>query len=389
MKDNSADTINVELLRAMSKKLEAEQSPKMKGEVGSLFRPESTHDFFNRLREEEATHHDPNLGSDVISDAEKILMAQEPGLVDKWEAQFDVWLNQESPLALFEASLRISKCTDATVRGFLYVARRYMKYTNFAPTFLKDELQSYLLSLDIAGFAPNTIELNRTALRRWLKALELPWPFGNIIMHKDIEEDESPAPSFSKEQITQLISLVKEKGTPEQQYYFALSTTWGFRSGELGRITAKNFQWDKNMLVVQTLKRGRKRVHIIPQELTPYLKDFSSIATTYTSTQMSWQFHRWLKQIGFKLPHEQTEDAVDMNDKKKQVRGYGFHAIRHSLVTELVKANIPEILILNSMGWQNKKHSMVHYYAQIPASEADEAVRKNHPFIPLWKWDGE
>ena len=389
MQGNSDGKIKLHqtLLQMMVKDQEAHQPECLRGEVGGLFQPANIRDFFHKLREVSALPYQPNTTSDVIHEAEEILkMAQEPGLVDKWEAQFDTWLNQESPLALFEASLKISKCTEATVRGFLYVARRYMKFTNFDPKFSKEELQAYLLSLDVSGFAPNTIELNKTALRRLLKTLEIEWPFGNIIMHKEIKEDEPQAPVFTREQMAHLISIVKEQGSPEQRYFWVLATTWGFRSGELGKISAKNFKWlegNTGILTVQTLKRGKKRVHFIPQELTPYLKDYSYIATPYTSIQMVQHFHRWCKQLGFPIPKQQTEDTVDMNGKKKQVKGYGWHAIRHSVVTELVKVGVPEIYILNWMGWQSKQ-SMVQYYTVLPSSEADEAVRKNHPFIPLW-----
>jgi integrase len=385
--NNNPFNINQAFLQIMAKEQESRQSSKMRGEVGSLFRDDSITSFFDLLRKEviDSWEPDPAPDSIVISEAERTAkMAQELKVVEVQEDRFQTWLREECPLAKLETFLAVTKRKDGTKKFFRHAAQRYYRFNQFAPEFSDKELFKYLIELDVAGLTPRSIKQHRMALKRWWRVLGYQWPLDGVTVSDEIQE-ETP-PTFSAEQVSRLVSLVKEKGTPEQKYYFALSTVFGCRAGELGNITAKNFQWnddDTGILTVPTLKRGKKRVHHIPEGLTPFLKEYSYMAKPSCNTIMGEKFHRFCKHIGFPIPKMPLKNHVDMNGKKIHVKGYGWHAIRHSLVTELVETHVSEIYISQWMGWKSQQ-SMVRRYAILDALKVDKEVQEKHPFLPLW-----
>ena len=385
--NNNPFNINQAFLEVMSREQQVHQSSKMRGEVGSLFRDDSIKSFFNRLREEviDSWEPDPAPDSIVVSEAEKTLkMAQELDIVDAQEVRFNTWRKSEDcPLAKLETFLKVTKRKEGTKKLFMHAAQRYYKFNKFAPQFTDKELYDYLVELDVSGLAPRSVKQHRIALKRWWRVLDLKWPLEGIVINDDAQEDMPP--TFSKEQIARLISLVKEMGTPEQKFYFTLSTIYGCRAGELGSVTAANFLWDGNggILSLQTLKRGKKRVHSIPEGLTPFLKEYSYVAKPSSNTVMGEKFHRWCRQLGFPIPKMPLKTHVDMNGKKIHVKGYGWHAIRHSIVTELVETHVSEIYISQWMGWKSQQ-SMVRRYAVLDALKVDKEVQEKHPFLPLW-----
>ncbi len=387
--NNNPFNINQAFLELMSREQAAHQPEKLRGEVGSLFRDDSIKSFFDRRREEVRDSWEPDHAPDsiVISEAEKTLkMAQELDIISVQEARFDTWRHSEDcPLTKLETFLTVTKRKQGTRKFFMHAAQRYYKFNKFTPQFTDKELYDYLVELDVSGLAPRSVKQHRMALKRWWRVLGKQWPLEGITVSDEIQEDEPP--TFSKEQITRLIMLVKEKGTPEQKFYFVLSTVFGFRAGELGSITAKNFQWNDDntgTLIVFTLKRGKKRVHHIPEGLTPFLKEYSYVAKPSCNTIMVEKFHRFCKHIGFPIPKMPLKAHVDMNGKRIHVKGYGWHAIRHSVDTALVETNvISEIYISQWMGWKSQQ-SMVRRYAVLDALKVDKEVQEKHPFLPLW-----
>jgi len=384
---NNPFNINQAFLELMSREQEAHQSPKLKGEVGALFRDDNIKSFFDFFRKEviDSWEPDPSPDSIIISEAEKTAkIAQELKIVDIQEDRFNTWLKEECPLAKLETFLTVTKRKEGTKKFFRHAAQRYYKFNNFAPEFSDKELFKYLIELDVAGLAPRSVKQHRMALKRWWRVLDLKWPLDGVTVSEEIQE-ETP-PTFTAEQISRLITLVKTNGDLEIKYYMALSTTFGLRAAELGNVTAKNFQWNDDnagILTVPTLKRGKKRVHAIPEGLTPFLREYSYIAKPSCNTIMGEKFHRFCKHIGFPIPKMPLKDHVDMNGKKIHVKGYGWHAVRHSLVTELVETHVSEIYISQWMGWKSQQ-SMVRRYAILDALKVDKEVQEKHPFLPLW-----
>ena len=68
--------------------------------------------------------------------------------------------------------------------------------------------------------------------------------------------------------------------------------------------------------------------------------------------------------------------------------GYGWHAIRRALVTELVKADVSLLNILRFMRWSEgsvrNEFSMVAIYAHKDQVSIDRSVFKVHPFLEAW-----
>jgi len=177
-------------------------------------------------------------------------------------------------------------------------------------------------------------------------------------------------PTLDYDTVSYLI-LARELLDERERAYLALSTTYGFRRSELASLSQDNFN---HQLVVATVKRGRVRVHSIPNEIRDIV--------------LKYEFHpievSWLSRIFQRILRDAGLDPMP---------GYGFHSIRSSLITQLLLANVNPVVISKWMGWKTLPSEMVQMgvsrmlevYARPEFEEADELVMAHHPFLPFWR----
>jgi hypothetical protein len=74
-----------------------------------------------------------------------------------------------------------------------------------------------------------------------------------------------------------------------------------------------------------------------------------------------------------------------MRMKRQRIKGYGWHAFRHSVVDGLVNAGISSVAINKWIGWQSgdKNAPMVSLYALGEVEES--SILTKHPYLKLWK----
>jgi len=164
--------------------------------------------------------------------------------------------------------------------------------------------------------------------------------------------------------LIQMRDLLDERETA----YLALSTTYGFRRAELASLSKENFN---HHLVVATVKKGRVRVHSIPEEI----KD---IVLGYPFRPID---ESWLSRIFQRIFRD-----VELEHQP----GYGWHSIRSSLVSQLSLRGVSDSIITKFMGWKVMPTGVgvakvLGTYVRPPEEEVDKKIFESHPFLPLWR----
>lgn len=278
------------------------------------------------------------------------------------------WERSENPVRRLEENMVSRRCTEASIKSFVGGARRFMRHCGWEPQFTEREAASFMGTM--AGFKDGTMHYYRSMLKTFYLAMGKPAPFYGQKVHSD-DAEEVAAASFSASQIREIIGLARRKGSPEAQYYLALSTIFGFRRIELGRITPANFNWNgsgqvTSYMAMQCAKHGRKRVHQIPAGLEPYLKGYH--ATPKPSWKMGTKFVEFCEEIGYKPP-----------------KGYSFHAVRHALVTGLIESGLDSLQVDRWMGWRSgQRGSPIMAAIYYSPEKLDEQVMAKHPFLGEW-----
>jgi len=257
-----------------------------------------------------------------------------------------------------------------------------LKFTDFDLQFSHEELRAYLNSLKEQNLKRATIETHRTAIRVWWDVLGLLWPKSKRPKHHlRTEVVVLRPPTFTKERIVEPITLVKERGSPQQRYYFTMASIYAPRAGELGAITARNFDWKDGtgVLTFQPLNHRMPRQHRIPEILIPYLKGYSYEAQGIPSWKMDYPFHYWCNGLGFKLPRPAKKQIPDSIGGIQTEKGHNQHAFRRSLDTELIEAGVREAIISQWMGWNSQPGMVRRYYT--PDLSAANLIMSKHPFL--------
>lgn len=267
---------------------------------------------------------------------------------------------------------------------FRCAANRFWRFCDFdIDNFTKDYLQSFLgqLKREISpktGLfrSASTISYYRNVLRVWFDVLGIDWPLTTRRIHQPTEDRRAKVPSFTYKETVSIIRLVKKYGSEEEKYYFALSTVYFPRRQELGyKITPDSFHWngdDTGVLEFEPIKHGLTRRHLIPKELTPYIKPYSEKVKPVSPWMMSRKFHSFCHHIGFRLPKTAPGQ-----------RGYGWHAPRHTVETELRNHGVDRGRLNRWAGWRTGS-TMADYYDMPDLMELDKKITVKHPFIKIW-----
>jgi len=187
---------------------------------------------------------------------------------------------------------------------------------------------------------------------------------------KPPEKTEVLPPTLDYNTVSYLI-LARELLDERERAYLALSTTYGFRRSELASLSKDNF--NHQLVTVATVKKGRVRVHSIPNEIRDVV--------------LGYKFHpiekSWLSRIFQRILRDAGLDPMP---------GYGFHSIRSSLITQLLLANVNPVVISKWMGWKTLPSEMVQLgvsrmlevYARPSEMETDSIIYSAHPYLSLW-----
>jgi integrase len=235
----------------------------------------------------------------------------------------------------------------------------------------RDDIIKYLVYLRDMGKKQNSINCEMRAIK--LLAKIQGWTYPVLSMPK-VKSDDVYRPLFSLEEMEKIITVGREKLDADSLAYLALSSVYGLRREEISKVDLGNMS--NGHLRVNTLKGGNVTVHLIPVEIKGYLDGYRVIS----KKNMTFRFKSIMRKVGMQLASSDSLRGVEVG---------GWHMIRRSLATELVKAEVSVINIVRFMRWSDslfaKELGMLSVYAKKDQDSVDSEIFKVHPFLRFWK----
>jgi integrase len=299
-------------------------------------------------------------------------MAVSPTRVSSREELLDVYANHLS-----------SK--GSSRKQLLGYASGYLEYAE--GLYNRESVEKYIDHIRTSkNYAPNSIALIFKVIRTVFDRNELDWPFnrGEAPM---VREDDVNAPALDPDIIREMIGAVKDSDNEAAQALLAISTTYGLRQEEIINLTQDDFSFRNRTIYVNTLKHGRQRTHLLPDNIIPYVRPYDFDI----SRSRFFMINLWYT----------MENMISF----KHVEGVGWHAVRRTLDTLLLR-DFPVTDVRSFLRWkQSTSNDMAYRYSktkfvgregvsvEMSADSLsgdqvifakDENGNSKHPFIEEW-----
>jgi len=262
-------------------------------------------------------------------------------------------------------------------------------YIRYAGAFLdkaegldKVSIDRYIETLR-KDYSPGTINFAFRVIRRLFGVNKLDWEYRQGEAPTIGQRDEY-RPQLSPRIIEMLISTAKTgRLFIAEQCFVALSTTYGLRREEIANLQPADINLKAGSIYIATLKFGRERYHLLPQEIKPYLAahDFTQRYAVATVSQM---FKRILVKSG----------AGEL--KKHRL---GWHSIRRPVLEGLVNNGVNVLAARAFLRWKGAAGDLAmpaRYYGNVTVdlgqtepvleeAKGDEKIFEKHPFLEFWR----
>ncbi|MBA7472095.1 hypothetical protein ES707_07415 [subsurface metagenome] len=333
------------------------------------------------MNEQTLTHHFTKIKELKVSVGEDI------GNITEIEKDVLQWFRVENPVSKMTDDLKSRNCSEATIRTYKSVATSFMRMHDFEPQFTLSEFNLFVNSYENAP--TSTRKSYRSILELLWEIQGLTFPLKRRRMHESHSIMPIIPPTLYPDKIARIIKAVKDRGTPEEKYYFCLATVFAPRRIELGEITAQNFMWNgkTGTLIFNPCKHGVTRKHHISEELTPYLKGFSQEVSHHRPDSMTRKFWNFVNHLDLPVPKLSKAEKREYRTKRQRPRQFGWHAFRHGLTVGLSQAGISDTAVNRWMGWRSGSQAspMVSIYFTPEDMDTDSIVMRKHPFLKLWR----
>jgi integrase len=243
---------------------------------------------------------------------------------------------------------------------------------------VRSKIQEYFVKLK-RQYGDGSLGTIWSILRAFFNRNHLEWPFGKGEAPSQ-SEDKKQHPALDPELVKEIILAVREKGSPEEQAFLALSTTYGLRRGELLALTPEEFKLKDRIIYVATLKHGRARSHLIPEEIIPYLEgyDFSQRISLSTLAILWYKIEdkaglTHYPRVGFHSIRRTLNTVLERDFKGEEIKTF----LRHKSGNDMTMAYTATKFITRE-GATNKLAAVL--------SDLDKRVFEVHPFLPAW-WE--
>lgn len=302
------------------------------------------------------------------------------GLVDQERRKVKIKLKPDSVKADEFLSNYERMLSEGNKRFYLHYAKDFLEFAQ-GKELTRETVGSYLNHLkETKNYKQGSLNFVFRVIRTLYRRNGLEWSFRRGEAPQIGQRDENK-PALDPDSIKQMI-MAKERLEADECAFLALSTTYGLRRSEMSQLKPEDVSIKDRLIYIKTLRSGRQRFHLIPQEIIPILSshDFSRKYSEFKMSQLFWSV---VDKSGL-----QPLEAFDL----------GFHSIRRSLLTLLVRSGLDVLLVRNFLRWKGGESSDMpsRYYATSwvgvsgtkPVAEeavADEEVFKVHPFVKFFK----
>ena len=264
------------------------------------------------------------------------------------------------------------------------------QYVSYARNFLdsaaaldKESINKYLAKLKRQGKKTGTVNFAFRVLRTLFNVNKLDWPFrrGEAPL---IRQRDEYKPALDPELIRIMVEAAKNgKLDTSPACFLALSTVYGLRREEMCDLKPGDVDLKAGTIFINTVKFGRERYHLIPEEIKPYLQshDFNQ---RYNLTQMSQLFWVIVNRSGLEA----------LRPKR-----LGWHSIRHTVKTLLDDSGLSLYAVHDFMRWKSVEREFamdVRYHAThfvgleedrvvTEEAESDKEIFEKHPLLEFWR----
>lgn len=233
------------------------------------------------------------------------------------------------------------------------------------PKELSDEaVLTYLDKREKAGDKPRTLKMRFYALKYLFKLYSAPWTLTEREVFSTRERRQRfPQMWFRKEEVMEIIAKAKATCSGQELALLAIATTYGCRRSELADIRREDLDSQGKTITIYARKGGRVATQLLPDVIIPYVEsyDYPRLA----DVAVSLIFNRVLdKTIG-------------------QRHGYGWHAIRRGLATELRNAGVNPDDRYAFLRWS--QGVILETYEQYEIGEVESRIFPVHPYLPTWR----
>lgn len=276
-----------------------------------------------------------------------------------------------------------------TKESYLCMANQYCAWLGDRYPPGDRDVRLYISERRKAGWKEGSLSTLFAALKKLHLANK--WEWGFTKDDRPLPDQDGFTPAFTEEELATLIRN-RDKYSPAETFFLALSLTFGPRREELSRVTKKDLSVDHvnritgditTSILIHTAKKGPPRWMLIPDELLPAILDYKP--DNMCSSGLSYLFHRFCKK-GLGDPYD----------------GYGFHSVRRTLDTlapfNLANARIPLTYWPTYMRWTKRRIGQVfmesamagHYthpeiLDQGDPFSLDRLLLPIHPVLHYWR----
>jgi len=242
------------------------------------------------------------------------------------------------------------------------------------------DLRRYFLFRKENDIATRTRAKEFVQLKTLFEANGWEWTFTRRDKPKPKEDPYQPA--FPPDEVLQLIAA-REDYTDQENFYLAVSTTFGTRRGEMGLITKRDLK--ENTIFIHTEKGGVQRQQPIPEEIVDILSAWRP--RERKGGAINYAFQSIMEKSGLgRRPH------------------WGFHCIRRTLQTLLIinlaKNSYSPSMAGDYLRWSKRSTGMVflgsamaglYSHPEILSAdslELDRICQSVHPFLSAYQSNG-
>ena len=264
---------------------------------------------------------------------------------------------------------------------YLAYARDFLQH---ADNLDRAAVDRYLQLLRRQKRKPGTINFAFRVIRRLFTVNGLPWEYRRGEAPPIGQRDEY-RPQLSTDIIRVMIgAAISGKLHEDESCFLACSTVYGLRREEMVDLEPEDVDLANSAIYVSTVKHGRQRYHLVPEEIKPYLAghDFSKRYSLSGMTQLFWR----------------VVNNSGLGGLKPQ--RLGWHSIRRSVLDGLIDNGINPFAARSFLRWKGvistEMAMPVRYYGNvvvnlngsIPLLEeaaGDEEIFQKHAFLPMWR----
>ena len=258
--------------------------------------------------------------------------------------------------------------TEAVAKEWGAIAAEFEEVCGYKESYNRADVVKFLAHLRKRQLALTTIMKNLKVLRLIAQIQPERWPkegFPKVSLPR-VKEQDITRTIFTKKQVISLIQMGRQLLEPMELCYLALATTYGLRRQEMCKPKPPQFE-DGKVVIYTVHGASEKTTHLVPPEIAPYLENFQP----YGPDWLSHVFLRILGRVGIRVGAD-----------------YGWHSIRRSLATELIRSEASALNVMRFMRWSEAslrgEFGMLAIYAKKDQARIDKDIFKIHPFLPYW-----